>query len=73
MEFKELVVVDFDGDCDDVVPLMLLEVRSLPFTMFVLLWLWLIELLVDVSRLRKCLKEKGFSLGASVDCGCLKS
>lgn len=68
MEFKELVVADFDGDCDVVEPFIELELRSFPFTMFVLLWLWLIELLVVGSRLKKCLNEKGFSFGASVVC-----
>lgn len=70
VEFKELVVADFAGDDEDVGPL-LLEFTSFPLTMFVLLWLWFIVLLEGVSRLRKCLNEKGFSFGGSV--GCLKS
>lgn len=69
MELKELEVADFDGDCDDEpLTMPLEEERSFPFTMLVLLWLWFIEVLVVGSRLRKCLNEKGFSLGASVDC-----
>lgn len=72
VEFKELVVADLEGDCDDDVgPLLVLTFTSLPFTMFVLLWLWLMVLLEDGSRRRKCLNENGFSFGASV--GCLKS
>lgn len=67
VEFKELVVADFDGDWLQAGPLLVLALTSLPFTMFVLLWLWLMELFDGVSRLRKCLKEKGFSLGASVE------
>lgn len=71
VEFKELVVADFAGDDEDVGPL-LVEFGSFPLTMFVLLWLWLMVLLLEgVSRLRKCLNEKGFSFGGSV--GCLKS
>lgn len=70
---KELVVADFDGDCVDPEPLLVLGCGcSFPLTMFVLLWLWLIVLFDGVSRLMKCLNEKGFSFGASVVV-CLKS
>lgn len=67
VEFKELVVADFDGDCVDEWPLLLELWSKLPL-ICVLLWLWFIVLFEGVSRLRKCLNEKGFSFGGSATC-----
>lgn len=68
VEFSELVVADFEGECDDDWPLLVLGCISFPFTILVLLWLWFIVLLEDGSRRRKCLNENGFSFGGSVVC-----
>lgn len=62
--FKELVVANFNGDVDDDIPIfviLLLALSSFPFKVWILF--------DDVmSCLRKCLNEKGFSLGASDSC-----
>lgn len=64
VEFKELVVADFEGDCVEFEPLL----TGFAFAILVLLWLWFSVLLVEVSLRRKCLNENGFSLGASAVC-----